>query len=197
MTPSEIKRFYSTYSRRMGVRVVDKSIINFVIRAAYVAAPKRFADLLPKMAGMFRPMAVVNAVVLDFKVGENALASWVYQVKVLVHETTHSRRIREWVKKGGKVSGWYEEYYRNSVFRATEEAVAIAAESEVDYHLTGKRQRVPNMEEYFLGTSGATVFEESFHHHMDVVYERGPGASTCKSALAAIKLLKEMGIEVE
>lgn len=195
MNTQEIKEFYKIYAKRMRVRVLGLSVASFIIRAVYSVIPTRYSNELPNMIEKLRPMAVPGAVVMNFKIGDKAPATWLYQITTLVHEVAHVFRIRKYVKEGGTVLGWYEMYYKNSKFRAIEEGIACAAEAQIIYFLHGTRNSFPQMEKYFVGNDGVRICDLTFHQHLDVACERGPGAATIKAASAAIRLLREMGFK--
>jgi hypothetical protein len=132
-------------------------------------------------------MVVYNFVFLPWKVGCKAVAT-IEQVQTLVHESVHVQRIKGWKDDGGTVSSWYHAYFTNPTFRATEEALAIAAEAQVMRALE-RPFAFPDLRTgYLVGKSDQTHAEKVFEKHtstsgvsMDVV-------------VTALRCLRDVGV---
>jgi hypothetical protein len=195
MEKKQIKQFYRSYSKAMGVRVIDKTIIGALVRKVASLIPERFANYVPELADELKPCALKNIILMPFKIGDKSV-SWQWQIEVLVHEAEHSQQIRKFIKGGGNVVKWYREYYDpfETEFRALQESGANAAAGEVNFAIDGRPPKPPNLDFYHVSVDAQRMCNERYKMHIDAVKTRGRCSASFKSSAAAIKILREMGV---
>lgn len=191
MNKKQVKEFYKKYSKATDVKFVDKSNINFVVRLLTRFIPKKLKRHLPDMPEKFRPCAIYKYAVLPYNVGDKNI-NHKYQIYTAVHEATHVMQIRKFVDDGGSVLLWYEEYFKNSEFRALMESEAKAAEAEVKYFVEGKLSSPPKLDSYYVSEVAQTMSNANFRLHIDTVKNFGVGYTTLETSMLAVDILKKM-----
>ena len=186
ITGKQVKEFSEMFSTAIGFRIVEKSTLMWLLSKAARKVTERFSDELVKIDKALRPMAVYKFVFLTFKIGEDAV-DYVEQILTIVHEAVHVIRIRKWCDDGGSVVSWYRSYFdpTKPMFRATEEAICIAAEEEIRRKLTGKVLSFPDLtKSYLIGKSDQAAAEGVAKTLLEA---KGPTSSTVREAEIVLK----------
>lgn len=193
ITSKQVKAFAKKYSKTMGVRIIESGTVMWVLSKLLRRVCDKYADIIDKIDDLLRPMALVRAIFLTFRVGSNK-TDYVYQIETIVHEVIHCIRIRKWVEDGGKALGWYKEYFSlvNPRFRAIEEAICHACAGEITRALTGG---APSFEDldlsgsyYVFKDADIEAAHEAYKLHLNSV-----GYTSSVVREAAI-ILKSVGI---
>lgn len=187
MTGEQVKAFSHHYCKAMKVRAIEKDTFMWLVMKLTRRVTRKYAKALEKLSEKLRPMALVKFIFLTFRVGSDDLPL-VEQIRIIVHEIIHCIRIRRWKEKGGKIAGWYKEYYTNPMFRAIEEAIACAGAGEVVRALLGKAPPPPDLSSYFVDEIHVQAAANVYDTHV-----KGNGY-TMDSVREAIMILKKVGI---
>lgn len=193
ITGAKVKAFHKLYAKKTGVRFVQKSVVSKLLRLALSRVPNKYAGLLEGLAEKLRPCALKNWVVLTFCFGVGTPLQLLEQICIATHEVGHVFRIRDYIQRGGRVSGWYADYFRTANFRAIEEGVANAAEAQVRFALTGEVAG-PALNGYLLTRHQKETAYISYDTHMADVLSEGRGATTLPAATVALACLRQVGI---
>jgi len=194
---SQVKAFAKDYAKAAKVRFVSKKGISRFLSWLLRRASGKWAKMLPELADNMRPCIVRFGrrvyIILPSSPGEGSLPL-AQQIEIMVHEVAHAFRIVDWVEKGGSVSEWYKEYFKNPAFRAVEEGLPCAAEAEIRYALYGKVPKPPNLDSYYLFQENIADAHRAYAANIDKVRELGRGGSTFEASSIAIKLMKKHDI---
>lgn len=190
MTGNQVKAFASQYCKAMGIRIIEKGTVMWIVTKLLRRLSCKYIKILDALSDHLRPMALVKFIFLTFRVGGGEL-HFVEQIRIIVHEVVHCLRIRRWKEKGGKAEGWYKEYYTNSLFRAIEEAIACAAAGEIVRFLTKRKLNPPDLSSYYVKETDVKAAHEVYKKHFE------SGGITFNAVREAIVILKRVGIYQE
>jgi len=199
MDKRQLVEFHRTYAKRMGIRFIEKrhwGVLARLMRYLLEKYLSKFASKIPNLSEKFRPHVLKNCVVLSYDIGD-LNAPWTYQVETAAHEGDHVLSIRDYIKKGGKVSGWYRDYFFDDEFRARKEGSANATSGEIYYAVDGDPPEVPNLDLYYVGSWAQSLSDRLYKKRIDRAKELGRGSSTSPASSKAIAILREMGIKVK
>jgi hypothetical protein len=192
-TPDDIAHVHVELSRRLGVRFVSAAVppsLNDMIRSA---VQKMFRVEIPPTA-LLRPFTLIDTIVLPYEPGRSGKHPSA-EVRIAVHECTHSLRIRQYP---GNSIQWYREYFTNGGFRALEEASAEAAVAALEFWRRGTFPAI-NLQGYCLSGAELQLAVKAHREHCDDIQRLGRGATfgAESAARTAIDILTAMGVVAE
>lgn len=199
MTSNQVEQFAKAYSKATGIRFVPRSKVSRLLKLLLKRVAWKYIGLLPDLTDAMRPCFVrffgMELAVLSFCPGKNTLPLDA-QLEQMVHEVFHGYRIRAWVRRGGKVAGWYKRYFDplDSDFRAIEEGGACAAAAEVRYALTGKVPKPPTLDSYLVTPEALAKAHKTFAVNLAEVKKLGRGGSTFPCVTKALTIMRNLGI---
>lgn len=199
MNKEQLKEFHRRYADSMGIRFIEKrhwGMLAKLMRYLLKKYLKKFASKIPNLEEKLRPHVLKNCVVLSYNIGDPGIP-WMYQVETAGHEGEHVEQVRDYVDKGGRVSGWYRDYLFDREFRAMQEGGANATGGEINFALDGKPPSVPNLDSYCVGSAGQSLSDRAYKKRIDRVREIGRGGATSPASMKAISILRDMGIRVK
>lgn len=188
ITAKQAKEFGKIFAAKRDFRVISKGQVMWVFQRLARRVMTKYAHFVEKMSDKLRPMTIYKLVFLPWKMGAKS-PSALQQVLTMVHEAVHVVRIKKWREDGGTVARWYKEYYTNPTFRATEEALCIAAEGIlVTEHLGGDFNFPDLRSGYYFGKSDQAHAEKIYNK-----YVSGAGVSS-DVVRTALGCLKDIGV---
>jgi hypothetical protein len=187
MNQAQVMRFFELMGREFKVRFLNynnqaaRDILGLITQKLTVLAPIDF-DL--------RPMCLNRIIALPFGPGTPD-RSPLNQIMVSIHEVEHMIRMNSM----GSVWTWYQNYFSDGSFRATEEASCRTAENEVYYWYTGRMLRLQIESGYCLSKENISLAEKDFEKWVKDLGDRERGSCFCDSSRYAILALKRIGVE--
>lgn len=193
MTDEQVARFAKNFGRALGIKIVWKtrwiSLIKWIMALMGRTIPAAVAQALESIDDALRPCCAKNIIFMQCKIGDGT--SWSEIICRIVHEATHTLRIRGYVDDGGTVSGWYRDYLEADDTRAVEEGLAFAIEDTVHYFLFGHFQGLPNLSvSYLLDSKAIGTARAVYELEINQVKKNGRGSSTHQAAAEAIDHLR-------
>jgi hypothetical protein len=197
MTRKQIKDFYKLLGKRAGVRFVELPKVVRFLRWALQRIPKKFSALVPEIADRLRPcytrIGKVEIVLLKHEIGDVAVPL-IYQLEVAGHEVGHKFQIKDFLKDGGTVSRWYNEYYTDPEFRAYQEGGANVVEGEIRFAMYGKTPSPPDLKAYYVGPKAQKLSDQRYSKHIEEVKKLGRGGATMEASRLTLQCMRDVGI---
>lgn len=195
LTRMQLVEFHVRMGAELGVKYIgDPGIIQKLWRRFLNLITRRFVKYIPPDARErmmeLRPMCFKNINYLTYVPGAADVPA-MRQIRVAIHEPTHSLDIR---KYPGTVANWYGEYFTKAKKRAMSECSAHAAENEFTYWYSGKMLEL-NLDSYYLTEQAYETARKDYAGQCKNLKELGRGTAFHRSAAVAISILKDMGVE--
>lgn len=201
MNKSQLIEFHKRYADSMKVRFVEAKHWGVVAKFARYFLDKyisKYSGSIEEIISEeFRPHVIGKNVVLTYNIGDVSSVSWLTQIAVAVHEVEHVVQQRVYCKKGGKVAGWYRDYFLKGAFRATQEGGAIASGREANFAITGLNSNEASeisLENYYVTEVEKKIAQTVYNKRIERVNAMGRGFATSKASAVAIGILEDMGI---
>lgn len=194
LTSKQVKTFFKRYSKETGVRFVNASPLRRLLNRALRRVQDKYMKILdPLFDRAFCPKCIKPGLaIISFKPGCESIPLSV-QVAIAVEEAEHSDQMADYVSKGGRVTGWFRDYFNPAErgFCALNEGAAKCSAGEVAYFLSGAVPEPPELSFYVVGDS-QKLSDETYRINIDRVRKMGPGSSTFQSARTAIEVLRSL-----
>jgi hypothetical protein len=191
MSRTDLINFFAQMSRELGVvfiadPAVGQKLIRFIWDKLTTRLGRSLDDWMPKL----RPMCWNKAIYLPFVPGCDNISQY-EQVRIAIHECTHSLRIRGW---GDTVRKWYGCYFTDETFRAYEETACQKATAGFEYWLCGTLQPF-DLTGYSLSANAIKQAYSSYSRHLNRLSDHGRSKTHFEATGEAIKILKGLGVE--
>jgi hypothetical protein len=199
MTRNQVKLVAQIVTKKTGVRFIPRTMVGRLLNWILKKTIRKYVKFLPDLSDKLRPCFIrigkIEVAVLSFRPGCNGLPL-AAQLEQIAHEMFHAFRIRDWVKRGGKVSGWYKAYFdpTDSDHRAIEEGGAVAAAGEIRYAIFGRTPKPPDLTSYLVSDASRKKAHAIYQTHIDEVKKLGRGGATNEVTRLMLDAMRQVGI---